>query len=153
MTIGLEPQHGALNGPSARFCLAGTDSFKSWSAKNGLTAAQKPNFPPFSAQERLRNGWETAIETAEKRSSAWLALLLVVMNDRGKFHSHRARHRGGWAELVWWCPQGCGPRWSQNIVATLRTQISKLTCAHSTVRTCHLCCINVCTHTHTFEHP
>jgi hypothetical protein len=49
---------------------------------------------------RPRNGWETAektaIGTAEKRSSARLALLLVVMNDRGEFHSHRARHRGGW---------------------------------------------------------
>ena len=55
MAIGLEPQHGALNVFSARFCLARTD-FKSWGAKNGLTAAQKPNFLPFSAQERLRNG-------------------------------------------------------------------------------------------------
>jgi hypothetical protein len=51
----------------------------------------------------------------------------VVMNDRGKFHSHRARHRGGWAEHVRWCPQGRGPAWSQNIVATQRNQISKLT--------------------------
>jgi hypothetical protein len=126
MTIGLEPQHGALNGIITRLHLART-GFKSWSGKNSLTTAQNPNFPLFSAQERLRNGRETAIRTAEQRSSARLVLLLVVMDDRGKFHLHRARHRGGWAELVWWCPQGCGPRWSQNIVATLRTQISKLT--------------------------
>jgi hypothetical protein len=63
-------------------------------------------FPTISAQERLRNSWGTAMWTAEKRSSAQLALLLHVMNDRGKFHSHRARHRGGWAELVWWGPRG-----------------------------------------------
>jgi hypothetical protein len=69
------------------------------------------------------------------RSSARLALLLVVMNDRGKFHPHRVRHRGGRAELVWWCPQGRGPRWSQNIVANLRTQIPKLTYAYSCVYT------------------
>jgi hypothetical protein len=55
MAIGLEPQHGALNGSSVRFCLARTD-FKSWGATNDLTATQKPNFSPFSAQERLRNG-------------------------------------------------------------------------------------------------
>jgi hypothetical protein len=54
-TIGLEPHHGALNGISTRLHLART-GFKSWSGKDGLTAAQKPNFPPFSAQERLRNG-------------------------------------------------------------------------------------------------
>jgi hypothetical protein len=45
--IALEPQHGALNASSARFCLAGT-GFKSWSGKNGLTVFQKSNFPPFS---------------------------------------------------------------------------------------------------------
>jgi hypothetical protein len=55
MTIGLEPQHGALSAFFARLYLART-GFKSWSGKNGLTAAQKPNFPLFSAQERLRNG-------------------------------------------------------------------------------------------------
>jgi hypothetical protein len=57
--IGLERQHGALNAFFARLYLART-GFKSWSGKNGLTAAQKPNFPLFSAQERLRNGGETA---------------------------------------------------------------------------------------------
>jgi hypothetical protein len=103
MTNGLGWQHGALNASSARFCLART-GFQSWSAKNGLTACQNPNFPPFSAQKRLRNGWGTARGTAEKRLGAQLALLLDVMNDRGKFHSHRTRHRGGWAELLWWCP-------------------------------------------------
>jgi hypothetical protein len=71
MTIGLEPQHKALNVFSVRFGLARTD-FKSWGAKNNLTAAGKLNFPPFSTQERLRNGWGTA----EERSSARLALLL-----------------------------------------------------------------------------
>jgi hypothetical protein len=59
---------------------------------------KKNNFPPFSARERLRNGWGTSIVTAEKRSSVRLAhlllLVVVVMNDRGKSHSHRARHRG-----------------------------------------------------------
>jgi hypothetical protein len=126
MTIGLEPQHGDLSGISTRLHLART-GFQSWRGKMASLQPKKPNFPLFSAEERLRNGWETAIVTAEKRSSARLVLLLVVMNDRGKFHLHRARHRGGWAELLWWWPQGCGPRWSQNIVATLRTQISNLT--------------------------
>jgi hypothetical protein len=60
-----------------------------------LLQPKKPNFPLFSAQERLRNGRETVIGTAEKRSSARLVLLLVVMNDRGKFHLRRARYRGG----------------------------------------------------------
>ena len=55
MAIGLEPQHGALSVFFVRFRLARTD-FKSWGAKNGLAAGQNPNFPPFSAQERLRNG-------------------------------------------------------------------------------------------------
>ena len=55
MAIGLEPQHGALNVFFVRLHLARI-GFELWSAKNGLTAAQKPNFPPFSAQERLRNG-------------------------------------------------------------------------------------------------
>jgi hypothetical protein len=54
-TIGLEPQHGALNVSSARLHLAWT-GFKSWCAKNGLTTTQKSNFPPFSVQERHRNG-------------------------------------------------------------------------------------------------
>jgi hypothetical protein len=69
--------------------------FELWSGKNGLSVAQKPNLPPFPAQERLKNGSETATATAEERWSARLALLLVVMNDCGKSHSHRARHRGG----------------------------------------------------------
>ena len=54
-TNGLEPQHEAVSSFSFRFCLARTD-FKSWGAKNGLAAAQIPNFPPFSSQKRLRNG-------------------------------------------------------------------------------------------------
>jgi hypothetical protein len=103
-----------------------------------LLQPKNPIFRYFRPRNGSETVIETAIETAEKRSSARLVLLLVVMNDRGKFHSHRVRHRGGCAELVWWCPQGCGPtwvvvvvplgpRWSQNIVATLRTQIPKLT--------------------------
>jgi hypothetical protein len=52
---------------------------------------------------------------AEKRLSARLALLLDVMNDRGKFHSHRTRHRGGRVELVWWSPQGRDPRWNSKM--------------------------------------
>jgi hypothetical protein len=63
-----------------------------------MTSLQPKN--PISHHFRPKNGSEmaieTAIETAEKRSSAWLLLrLLVVMNDRGKFHLHRAGHRGG----------------------------------------------------------
>jgi hypothetical protein len=54
MAIGLEPQHGSLSGSSVRFCLARTD-FKSRGTKKDLTATPKPNFQPFSAQERLRN--------------------------------------------------------------------------------------------------
>jgi hypothetical protein len=108
-TIALEPQHGALTPCSVGLHVART-GFMSWSAKNGLTAAQKPNFLPFSARERLRNGSETARGTAKKRLSARLAILLDVINDRGKFHTHRARHRGEWAERVWWCPQGRDPR-------------------------------------------
>ena len=46
------------------------------------------------------------IDVSDTLLLSLIALLLVVMNNRGKFHSHRARHRGGWAELVWWCPQG-----------------------------------------------
>jgi hypothetical protein len=60
MTNGVETQHGDLNAPSARFCLART-GFKLWSSKNDLTAAQNPNFSPFfgarTAQKRLRNGY------------------------------------------------------------------------------------------------
>jgi hypothetical protein len=52
------------------------------------------------------------METTEKRLSARLALLLDTMNDRGKFHLHQTRHRGGCAELAWWCPHGRDPRWS-----------------------------------------
>jgi hypothetical protein len=47
--------------------------------------------------------------------STLLALLLDVMNDRGEFHLRRTRHRGGWAELAWWCPQGRDPRWNSKM--------------------------------------
>jgi hypothetical protein len=47
--------------------------------------------------------------------SARLAVLLDVMNGRGKFHSHRTRHRGGRVELVRWCPQGRDPRWNSKM--------------------------------------
>jgi hypothetical protein len=56
------PQHGALNGISTRLHIART-GFKSWSGKNGLTAAQKTQktqfsaiFGPGTAEKRLRNG-------------------------------------------------------------------------------------------------
>ena len=84
--------------------------FKSRNAQNGHTTTQKPNFQPFSAQERLRNGWGTAKHTAEKRLSARLPLLLDLINDRGKFHSHRTRHLGRWAELVWYIKWRARPR-------------------------------------------
>ena len=55
-------------------------------------ASLQPKNPIFH-HFQPRNGSETAeqrlYKTAEKRSSARLALLLVVINDRGKFHLHR----------------------------------------------------------------
>jgi hypothetical protein len=50
---------------------------------------------PILHHFRPKNGSETATGTVEKRSSARLARLLVIINDRGESHSHRARHRGG----------------------------------------------------------
>jgi hypothetical protein len=49
------------------------------------------HFGPGTVQKRLRNGYKNARKTLERAAS----LLLEVMNDRKKFHSHRARHRGG----------------------------------------------------------
>jgi hypothetical protein len=48
MTNGRGRQHGALSAFLARLHLART-GFNSWTGKNGLIAAQKTNFPPFSA--------------------------------------------------------------------------------------------------------
>jgi hypothetical protein len=60
-------------------------------------------FPPFSVEEWFRNGRETAIgtaiETAEKRSSARPALLLVVMNTVGSFIRMRPSIEEGDASL------------------------------------------------------
>jgi hypothetical protein len=85
--------HGALTPFSVGLHVART-GFKLRSPKMAFLQPKNPishHFRPKTAQKRLRNGYRTA----GKRLSAWLALLLVVMNDRGKFHSHRARHRGG----------------------------------------------------------
>jgi hypothetical protein len=52
----VEPQHGALNAPSALLVQLGL-VLSCGAAKMTVTEAQKPNFTPFSAQERLRNGY------------------------------------------------------------------------------------------------
>ena len=65
-------------------------------------------------EKRLRNGSETARETAEFRPWSRPALLLEVINDRGELHCHRTRHRGGRALPVPGCPQGRFPRRSTN---------------------------------------
>jgi hypothetical protein len=53
-TIGLEQQHGTLNGSAARFCPARTD-FKSWGAQKGPNGGPRTHFRP-------RNGSDTVEE-------------------------------------------------------------------------------------------
>ena len=71
---------------------------------------QKPKFSSIWVEKRLRNGSETARETAEFRPRSRPARLLEVINDRGESHCHRTRHRGGRALPVPGCPQGRFPR-------------------------------------------
>ena len=67
---------------------------------------QKPKFSSIWVEKRLRNGSETARETAEFRPRSRPALLLEVINDRGELHCHRTRHRGGRALPMSGCPEG-----------------------------------------------
>ena len=76
----------------------------------GVSGPQKPKFSSIWVEKRLRNGPETARETAEYRPRSRPALLLEVINDRGELHCHRTRHRGGRALPVPGCPQGRFPR-------------------------------------------
>jgi hypothetical protein len=78
----------------------------------GVSGPQKPDFLSIWVEKRLRNGSETAKETAEyrPRSRPTLLLLVEVINDRGESHCHRTRHRGGGALPVPGCPQGRFPR-------------------------------------------
>ena len=76
----------------------------------GVSGPQKPKFSSIWVEKRLRNGSETARETAEFRPRSRPALLLEVINDRGELHCHRTRHRGGRALPVPGCPQGRFPR-------------------------------------------
>ena len=76
----------------------------------GVSGPQKPKFSSIWVEKRLRNGSETAGETADYRSRLRPALFLEVMNDRGELHCHRTRHRGGRALPVPGCPQGRFPR-------------------------------------------
>ena len=77
---------------------------------SGVSGPQKPKFSSIWVEKRLRNGSETAGETAEFRPRSRPALLLDVINDRGESHCHRTRHRGGRALPVPGCPQGRFPR-------------------------------------------
>ena len=76
----------------------------------GVSGPQKPKFSSIWVEKRLRNGSETARETAEFRPRSRPALLLEVINDRGELHCRRTRHRGGRALPVPGCPQGRFPR-------------------------------------------
>ena len=76
----------------------------------GVSRPQKPKFSSIWVEKRLRNGSETARETAEFRPLSRPALLPEVINDRGESHCHRTRHRGGRALPVPRCPQGRFPR-------------------------------------------
>ena len=76
----------------------------------GVSGPQKPKFSSIWVGKRLRNGSETATETADYRPRSRPALLLEVINDRGELHCHRTRHRGGRALPVPGCPQGRFPR-------------------------------------------
>jgi hypothetical protein len=49
----------------------------------GVSGPQKPNFSSIWVEKWLRNGSETARETAEFRPRSRPALLLEVMNDLG----------------------------------------------------------------------
>ena len=73
---------------------------------SGVSGLQTPKNSSIWIEKRLRNGSETARETAEFRPSPRPALLLETMNDRGEFHFHRTRHRGGRALHVSWCSEG-----------------------------------------------
>ena len=92
--IGIQLQHGALIPFSVGLHLLVARTGRE-APKLACLLPKKPNFAPFLAQKRLRNGSGTAVGTAKKHLSARLALLLGVINDRGTFHLHRARHRGG----------------------------------------------------------
>ena len=52
----------------------------------GVSGPQNPKFSSIWVEKRLRNGPETAIETAEYRPRSRPALLLEVINDRGELH-------------------------------------------------------------------
>ena len=93
----------------------------------GVSGPQKPKFSSIWVEKRLRNGSETARETAEFRPRSRPALLLEVINDRGELHCHRTRHRGGRALPVPGCPQGRFPRRS-----TLNERIVRHGCFEST---------------------
>ena len=77
---------------------------------SSVSGPQKTKFSSIWVEERLRNGSETAGETAEFRSRSRPAILLEVIDDRGESHCHRTRHRGGRALPVPGCPQGRFPR-------------------------------------------
>jgi hypothetical protein len=73
----------------------------------GVSGPQKPKFSSIWVEERLRNGSETARETADFKPSSRPTLRLEVINE---LHCHRTRHRGGQALPVPGCPQGRFPR-------------------------------------------
>ena len=76
------PGHGAsMRGGDvgADGCVVGGDHL-------GVSGPQNPTFCPFWVEKRLRNGSETAGETAEFRPRSRPALLLEVINDRGELH-------------------------------------------------------------------
>ena len=77
---------------------------------SSVSGPQKPKFSSIWVEKRLRNGSETAGETAEFRSRSRPAILPEVINDRGESHCHRTRHRGGRALPVPGCPEGRFPR-------------------------------------------
>jgi hypothetical protein len=85
---------------------------------SAVSGSQKPKFSSIWVEERLRNGSETARETAEFRPRSRPARLLEVINDRGESHCHRNRHRGGRALPVPGCPQGHLPRRSTLTIVT-----------------------------------
>jgi hypothetical protein len=71
----------------------------------GVSGPQKPKFSSIRVEERLRNGSETARETADFRQRSRPALLLGAINDRRELHCRRTRYRGGRALPVPRCPQ------------------------------------------------
>ena len=75
----------------------------------GVSGPQKPKFSSIWVEKRLRNGSETARETAEFRPRSRPALLLEVMNDRGELHCHRTRHREGRARPCQGAPRAVFP--------------------------------------------